>query len=74
MNVINTVWNTDIDISKPFNALVKIRYAHKGAQAIITQKNNDFSVVFEKPQMSITSGQSAVFYLNDCIIGGGIIE
>jgi tRNA-specific 2-thiouridylase len=74
MNVINTVWNTDIDISKPFEALVKIRYAHKGAQAIITQKNNDFSVVFEKPQMSITSGQSAVFYLNDCIIGGGIIE
>jgi len=31
-------------------------------------------IKFSQPQMAITSGQSAVFYDGDVVLGGGIIE
>lgn len=36
--------------------------------------NDIIKVTFEKPQRAVTPGQSAVFYLGDEVIGGGIIE
>ncbi len=74
MYIKNPVWNTDFDISKPFKALVKIRYAHMGGEATISLKDDEYFILFDKPQMSITPGQSAVFYIDDCVIGGGIIK
>jgi len=74
MLVSDTVWNTDIDIENPFRANIKIRYAHKEVPGKILKQDNDFLVVFEEPQISITAGQSAVFYIEERIIGGGIIQ
>jgi tRNA-specific 2-thiouridylase len=48
---------------------VKIRSTAKMADAII--KGN--KIIFKKPQRAITSGQSAVFYIKNQLIGGGII-
>ena len=31
-------------------------------------------ITFEEPEKSLTPGQSAVFYLDDTVVGGGIIE
>lgn len=48
---------------------VKIRSTAKMAEATI--KGN--KIIFDKPQGAIASGQSAVFYLKDELLGGGVI-
>lgn len=54
---------------------VKIRSHDKGTKGtIFPAKNNSLRVVFEKPVSAITPGQSAVFYENDDIVAGGVIE
>jgi tRNA-specific 2-thiouridylase len=53
---------------------VKIRYNHTPAKALITPKGGKLRICFARPQFAITPGQSAVFYDNQTLIGGGIIE
>ncbi len=68
-------WVARPGIIEPFRASVKIRYRHSGAPALITSfDNNMASVVFNEPQIAITPGQGAVFYQDDIVIGGGIID
>jgi len=68
-------WTFSLPKKLEIIANVRIRYKHKEAKAkIYLMKNNAAKVVFEKPQMSITPGQSAVFYKKDIILGGGIIK
>ncbi len=52
---------------------VKIRYSAKSAKAKIKQDGLNIKVVFDEPQRAITPGQSAVFYIDDIVLGGGII-
>ena len=55
---------------------VKTRYSSKQSRAKIRQMPNDkakIEVIFEEPQRAITPGQSAVFYDEDVVIGGGKI-
>lgn len=55
---------------------VKIRYRHPAVAIlrISNLKSGEFKVLFQAPQRAITPGQSAVFYLNDQVVGGGIIQ
>ena len=58
-----------------FEAQVQIRYRHNGATAMVTPlPDKRVRVEFLEPQLSITPGQSAVFYEDDLIVGGGWIE
>ena len=51
-----------------------IRYNDPGYPAIIEAVEQDcVTVRFDKPRLSVTPGQSAVFYDGDLLIGGGII-
>lgn len=62
-------------IDKPMEVAVKTRYSQKEAEATIEMIDNDtVKVTFKEPQARITPGQSAVFYDEDTVIGGGIIS
>ena len=61
-------------IDSPVRAKVKIRQQHKAAEATLYPIKKRIKVIFDKPQMAVTPGQSAVFYQKDVVLGGGIIE
>ena len=53
---------------------VKTRYSSNEAKAKISMKDkNTIKVVFDAPQRALTPGQSAVFYIDDIVLGGGKI-
>ncbi len=58
----------------PFRAEVKIRYTARPAWAQVTPLNGGQAQVrFEAPVRDVTAGQAAVFYVEEEVIGGGII-
>jgi len=63
-------------LTEELEVQVKIRYQAKPALAIIRPEINkkNVEVEFKEPQRAVTPGQAAVFYLNDLVIGGGIIK
>ena len=60
-------------IDEEMEVEVKTRYSAKVAKAKIKQENDNIIVIFDEPQRAITPGQSAVFYLDDIVVGGGKI-
>jgi tRNA-specific 2-thiouridylase len=58
-----------------FKAKVKIRYKHIPQKARVEPVDNKKAKVsFENKQKAITPGQAAVFYEDDVVLGGGIIN
>ena len=53
---------------------VKTRYSSKEQDATIEMVDKDLiKVTFDNPVQRITPGQSAVFYVDDIVLGGGKI-
>jgi tRNA-specific 2-thiouridylase len=68
-------WITKSWLKKTLQCKAKIRFRHKEATCkILPPKNGQAKVIFDKPQMAITLGQSVVFYKGDTVLGGGIIS
>ena len=60
--------------SLPLQVHAKIRYRKREAPCGVTLENDKVRVIFAEEQEAITPGQSVVFYANDCVLGGGVIE
>lgn len=63
------------NLDKPLELKAKIRYSARPAEATISPlENGKVKVSFKEKQRAITKGQSVVFYLDDLVVGGGVIE
>jgi tRNA-specific 2-thiouridylase len=62
------------DLSKPVRVKVKTRYLQNGQPATAEQTApNQLRIDFDKPQRAITTGQAAVLYDGEFVVGGGTI-
>ncbi|TFH02724.1 MAG: tRNA 2-thiouridine(34) synthase MnmA [Calditrichales bacterium] len=72
VNKINLI--TVGEVTAPTPAKIKIRYNDDGHAGMIYPADDDkLRIRFDKPQKSVTPGQSAVFFTDDMVMGGGII-
>lgn len=67
-------WTDGIPQSFPLHANVKVRYRSNEIPALIEPLSLDrVRVCFERPQFAPAPGQSAVFYDEEVVLGGGVI-
>jgi tRNA-specific 2-thiouridylase len=68
-------WIAIESLAEPMEVNVKIRSAQNATGARIEPFEKDsVKVTFHFPNDGITPGQSAVFYQDDLVLGGGVIE
>ena len=68
-------WISGHPLSGSLVAAVKIRYKSREARARIEAVGEDLArVIFLEPQRGVASGQSAVFYRDSMVLGGGVIQ
>ena len=54
--------------------MAKVRYRAPLSQAVLYAEKEGIRVEFTEPQRAITKGQAVVFYCQEQVLGGGIIE
>lgn len=68
-------WVDRIGPQSSIKCCVKTRYRQQDIPCSINiTENGNIEVMFDEPQKAVTPGQSAVFYIDDECLGGGIIE
>lgn len=61
-------------LKSPMKITAKTRYSQSEQNAVLSYKGNGiYHVEFDTPQRAVTSGQAAVFYDGDIVVGGGTI-
>lgn len=68
-------WVSLEPLKETLRCTVKTRYRQQDIPCEIRPLNDEtIEVIFDEPQIAVTPGQSAVFYLDEACLGGGIIE
>ena len=63
-----------IKTSETLNVMARIRYRQPLQKAVLHQFKDGMFVEFQEPQSAITEGQFVAFYINDELIGSGVIS
>lgn len=58
----------------PLRCRAKTRYRQPDQDCVVSATATGFRFDFDVPQRAVTPGQSAVIYLGDVCLGGGVIE
>lgn len=65
-------WISIPELTGTMRVQIKIRHRHEPAWAtLMPAANGEVRAEFDEPQRAVTPGQSAVFYDNDEVVGGG---
>src|SRR3984885_8957275 len=68
-------WISIAELTEPMRVKIKIRHRHEPAWATLEPSAEcEVIATFDDPQRAVTPGQSAVFYDNDEVVGGGWIR
>ncbi|MFQ3289067.1 MAG: tRNA-specific 2-thiouridylase [Alteromonadaceae bacterium] len=78
-------WVNRLALSEPLMCTVKTRYRQEDVACTVTpiisnglndegSLSDEYEIIFDIQQSSVTPGQSVVFYQNDVCLGGGIIN
>lgn len=68
-------WISIDKLTEPMRVTAKIRSTQQPTEALISpMTDGSVKVVFDEYQKSIATGQSVVFYDDDIVVGGGIID
>jgi len=78
-------WVNRLALTQPLKCSVKTRYRQEDVTCTVTLKtgnqstsegslNDEYEIIFDEQQSSVTPGQSVVFYQGDICLGGGIIN
>ncbi len=68
-------WISIEALTEPLIVTAKVRSTHAAAPAVITpDRDGKVRVTFKEPEKSLTPGQLVVFYQDDSLVGGAVIE
>ncbi|AJQ99081.1 tRNA-specific 2-thiouridylase MnmA [Enterobacteriaceae bacterium bta3-1] len=68
-------WVDRKTVTEPFRCVVKTRYRQPDIACTVTPIDDErIEVRFDEPVAAVTPGQSAVFYIDEVCLGGGVIE
>jgi len=68
-------WVDRNTVREPFRCVVKTRYRQPDIACTVTPIDDErIEVRFDEPVAAVTPGQSAVFYIDEVCLGGGVIE
>ncbi len=75
ISVSHVNWIASKEQREPLELSIKIRYRQPDIPARVTPKDEYCAdISFFSPTIGVAPGQSAVFYKDDLVVGGGIIE
>lgn len=63
-----------LSANETMSAMVRIRYRQPLQKAILHKAENGLYIEFEKPQKAITEGQFAAWYIDNELVGSGVIS